>query len=482
MAALVQDRPVVRTEVRGAVARLWGSAEGEIVISGPAGTGKTRGILTWIHQRCSQEAVRVLFLRKTLESLKASALVTYRDEVLHDFDGKRSAADGVSYFGGNNIIPAQFTYEDTGSVIVCGGMDRPSKVLSTDYDIIFTNESTELTLEQWELLTGRTDRPRLGPQRARSLVIGDCNPDAPTHWIKLRGDEGKLKLWPTTHRDNPAMWDRTTGQWTRAGRIYLQRLSGLTGVRRLRYLLGVWAAAEGQVYDAWRDELHVVERAAVAAQLAGAWHFGTADWGWTNPGGLQVYAVDGDERLYQVAEVYRTRRPVEGWWVPQAVALSEQFGFRDWVCDPAEPQYIAQFRAAGLNARGAVNDLMPGITAVQDRLAVAGDGRPRLFIVRDALRERDEDLAAAKQPCSTLEEIPQYVWARDAAGRPLTKERPVDAFNHGLDQVRYAVAEIDIRGARRLQAPAPVAGETWFRGGAEPSFGGAETWGNDPWR
>ena len=481
MVAQAVERPVARVEFRGAMASLWGQAAGEIVISGPQGTGKTRQILEWIHQRCGQERLRVLFLRQTLESLKAAALVTFQEQVLYGFDGKQSTADGVTYFGGNNITPAQFTYEETGSVIILGGMDRPSKVLSTEYDIIYVNECTELTLAQWEQLGGRTDRPRLGPARPRSLLLGDCNPDAPTHWIKLRADEGALQLWPTTHHDNPAMWDVAQRQWTAAGRRYLARLKSYTGVRRLRYLHGIWAAAEGQVYDAWRDDLHVVEREAVAARLAGAWHFGTADWGWTNPGVLQVYAVDGDERMYQVAEVYRTRRPVEGWWVPQAEQLSERFRFRDWVCDPAEPQYIAQFRAAGLNARGAVNDLMPGITAVQDRLAVAGDGRPRLFIVRDALLERDEELVANKQPCSTLQEIPQYVWAKDAAGRLLTKERPADKFNHGLDGLRYAVAEVDIRGARRLQAPAPVTGETWFHGGAESSFGGSSEWGADPW-
>ena len=71
---------------------------------------------------CQQERLRVLFLRKTLVSLTASALVTFQEQVLHKFDGKRSLADGVTYFGGNNITPAQFTYEDTGSTIVVGGM------------------------------------------------------------------------------------------------------------------------------------------------------------------------------------------------------------------------------------------------------------------------------------------------------------------------------------------------------------------------
>lgn len=445
MVAQVADVPVVRTQMRGALARLWTLQGGEVVISGPAGTGKTRGILDWIHQRCGQEKLRVLMVRKTLESLKASALVTYQDQVLYQFDGKRSVADGVTYFGGNNIIPAQFTYEDTGSVIILGGMDRPSKVLSTEYDIIYANETTELTLNQWELLGGRTDRPRLGPERPRSLLIGDCNPDAPTHWIKLRADEGKLKLWPTTHRDNPAMWDIGRGEWTRAGRIYLSRLLGFTGVRRLRMLLGVWAAAEGQVYDAWRDITHVADPLLVTDRLRHSWCFGTADWGWTNPGVLQVWAVDHDDRLLLVAEHYHTRKTVDGWWVPRAVELTDRYGVQQWCCDPSEPQYIELFRNAGLNAGPAVNDLLPGITAVQERLRVDGSGAPRLMIAADALLERDEALVEAKLPWSTLQEIPEYVWARNAGGL-LLKEKPVDQNNHGLDSLRYACAHLDLSG------------------------------------
>lgn len=469
MVAQLAERPTVRIEVRGAMRRLWEQPTGEVVISGPAGTGKTRGILDWIHHRCAEEKLRVLIVRKTLESLKTSALVTYQEQVLYRFDGKHSVADGVSYFGGNTIIPAQFTYEDTGSVIILGGMDRPSKVLSTEYDVIYANEATELTLDQWELLGGRTDRPRLGPDRPRSLLLGDCNPDAPTHWIKQRANVGKLKLWPTTHQDNPAMWDIEREQWTRAGRIYLSRLLGFTGVRYLRMVLGVWAAAEGQVYDAWRDVTHVASPDDVQAFLERRpWFFGAADWGWVNPGVLQVYGVDRDGRMLMVAEHYHTHKTVDGWWVPRAVELSQRYGFNDWVCDPAEPQNIELFKRAGLNARGAINDLLPGISAVQERLAVA-NGRPRLMIAENALLERDEALVAAKLPWSTLQEIPEYVWARDVTGK-LLKEKPVDRNNHGMDTLRYAVAHLDLKGGvvrpldpRLVAAWGGGAGTSWGR-------------------
>lgn len=438
VAALHPTPEVVRTEIRGGAAKLWrGNVEGEIIISGPAGTGKTRAILEWVHHRCANERLRVLILRKTLESLKESALVTYQEQVLHGFDGRRSALDGVSYFGGNTIRPARFTYEVTGSVIVLGGLDNPGKIKSTEYDIIYVNEASELTLDQWESLTSRSDRPTLDATRKPAVVVGDTNPDAPTHWIKAREADGSTALWPSEHKDNPAMWDRVAGQWTASGKRYMARLDKLTGVRYQRLRLGKWVSAEGQVYEAWSDATHLVDREAVADRLASAWHIGAADWGWTKPGVLQVWAIDGDERMVEVAEHFHTRRSVPGWWAPEAKRLTERYGVRVWLCDPSEPEYIAQFRAAGLNAVGATNDILPGINEIEDRLVVQDDGLPRLQIVKDALIERDEELVQAGEPWSTVQEIPRYVWPKSSSGA-VVKDRPVDAYNHGLDSARYA--------------------------------------------
>lgn len=439
---------VIRTEIRGGAAKLWQGAEGEIIISGPAGTGKTRAILEWIHHRCAKERLRVLILRKTLESLKESALVTYQEQVLHEFDGRRSALDGVNYFGGNSIRPARFTYELTGSIVVLGGLDNPRKVKSTEYSIIYVNEASELTLDEWESLTSRADRPTL-EARPDCVVVGDTNPDAPTHWIKLRAEQGATELWPSIHEDNPAMWDRAAQQWTESGKRYMARLDKLTGVRYQRLRLGKWVAAEGQVYEAWRDDVHLVSRESIQSRLDSAWYFGTADWGWTKPGVLHVWAVDNDGRMILVAEHFHTRRSVPGWWVPKAVELSTRYGFWKWLGDPSEPEYIEQFKAVGLDAEGAVNDILPGINEIEDRLTVQDDGLPRLQIVHDALLERDDELVQAAEPWCTVQEIPRYVWPKNGAGG-INKDKPVDAYNHGMDAMRYGAMHLATRVQPRI--------------------------------
>jgi phage terminase large subunit len=93
--------------------------------------------------------------------------------------------------------------------------------------------------------------------------------------------------------------------------------------------------------------------------------------------------------------------------------------------------------------------LSPGIQAVQARLPKAGDGKPRLFLFRDALVRRDPALDQAKKPVSTEDEFDSYVW--DLACGRKKGEEPLDKDNHGLDALRYAVAHHDLAASGRFR-------------------------------
>ncbi|MBU2249146.1 MAG: terminase, partial [Gammaproteobacteria bacterium] len=83
-----------------------------------------------------------------------------------------------------------------------------------------------------------------------------------------------------------------------------------------------------------------------------------------------------------------------------------------------------------------------GIQAVKDRLAIAGDGKPRIFIMRGALVEEDESLAMARKPICTEQEVVAYAWPKTTDGRPI-KEQPVKVDDHGMDAMRYMVKYLD---------------------------------------
>lgn len=431
------DRRKVQYRPYGEARDFLACKDPEALYEGPAGTGKSFACLWKLHMAMLKyPGARGLIVRKTLVSLTASGLVTFMQRVLP------AGNFGVTFFGGSKAEPAQFKYPN-GSRIVVGGMDNPSKIMSAEYDLAYVQEATELTENDWESITTRL---RFGVMPYQQL-IADCNPAGPTHWLNQRCNLGLTTRFGSRHQDNPTLFDHARGEWTERGLAYVATLDRLTGVRYQRLRLGQWVAAEGQVYDSWDPKVHVVKREDYADVLSQAWHFGSCDWGYTNPGVLQAWAVDYDGRMFLDRELYMTRKPVEGWWIPRAIELSNELDIREWVCDPSEPAFIAQFNAAGLNATPANNAILPGITAVQNRLS--GPTGPRIFILEDALIERDEALVEAKQPWATVQEIPEYVWAKNVGGETL-KDKPVDAFNHGLDALRYAVAHLDLNGSGEI--------------------------------
>src|SRR3954454_3285672 len=78
----IPDSRHERTDVRLKRAIESGQLPKELVICGPAGTGKTYPIVSVIHDLCKRYPLRVLVLRATRVSLTESVLVTYESEIL----------------------------------------------------------------------------------------------------------------------------------------------------------------------------------------------------------------------------------------------------------------------------------------------------------------------------------------------------------------------------------------------------------------
>lgn len=447
-------------ELRGAALQLVNDRSKELLISGAAGTGKSRAVLEKIHLVCLMtRGVRALIMRRTARSLATSALRTWERDVV-----KEAMRDGsVWFYGGSAREPAQYRYSN-GSAVVIGGLDDSMKVMSTEYDIAFIQECTEVTEEDWENVNTRLRNGAISFQQ----IIGDCNPSSPNHWLLERAASGKLKHLVSQHEDNPRYF--TAGRTpTDEGSAYIERLDSLTGVRYLRLRKNIWAAAEGVIYDGFDPAIHVIPRFDPPTSWERIW---AIDFGYTNPFCWQDWALDGDGRAYLIREIYFSERLVEdharqirgllglgeldrngraGKYEGPARAPWEKVRPSTIVCDHDAEDRATFERHMGMGTRPANKGVVAGIEAVASRFKLAGDGRPRLQLFDDALIELDAKLKDKKLPTRTAEEIPGYIWAPEPPSQDRKDRAPVKRSDHGCDTARYFVCEADLHGKTRVR-------------------------------
>ena len=458
-------------EARGACLRIFSMKDAELLISGPAGTGKSRACLEKVLMMCLRTPnIRAAILRKTLASLGSTALVTWRNYV-----AKEALATGECvYYGGSAQEPPQYRFKN-GSTVTIGGMDRPTRIMSSEYDIIYVQEATELTLEDIEFINTRLRNWRVSFQQ----LLMDCNPAGDTHWLKLRANDGKTKLIESRHEDNPVLfnYDPVTKLHTvtEKGAAYIAKLDALTGVRHKRLRLGLWVSAEGIIYEGYDPAKHVVDwefdENGERIQLPDEWErYWVIDFGFVHPFVCQWWAVDPDGNAYMYREIYYTHRTVEehaATMLAQVTHKEEEKWYdhfnKRWrtrektiwleprptaiICDWDAQARRTLEKHLGMGTQAANKDVDTGIDLVQDRWKVFPDGTTRMFYMADTLVEKDPRLVEDLRPTCTKEEIPNYRWKIMPDGR--TKSEPVKQDDDGMDTTRYLVMHLDFKGKAR---------------------------------
>lgn len=412
----------------------------EILIEGPAGTGKTRGLCEWTHAMCLMNpGIRVLWARYTLTSLRQSVQVTFEQKVL----GPNSRLTQ----GASREHRTSYKYAN-GSEIVLGGL-QPTEItrtFSTEYDIIVVFEAIEITRDTWEKLA-RANRNAAMPWQVR---VADTNPGSEYHWLNQSfpagvrdiagAQSGPMLRLLSRHEDNPAVTE-----------AYLRKLRRLQGANRARMYEGRWVSAEGQVWPRFDPPIHMVDLIADApdehprdrnGKLQFVAHAISIDWGFRHPGVMQVWGLDEAMRAYRIAEIYRTGQTRE-WWADRFDEFVAEFGVRRGFADGEERTTIESFndrlaqRGLPRFLRAADKSRMVGLDMVNSALDAQADGRPRMFFVRHANRYVDHELQEKGLPTRTEEEIPSYVWRKAEDGRQVKEETDPLCADHGCDATRY---------------------------------------------
>ena len=290
-------------------------AEEEALYGGAAGGGKSEALIIEALRQVHIPHYRALILRKTYPEL--SELIDKSRKYYPP------AFPGCKY----NETKHAWTFP-SGARITFGAMQREAdkhKYQGRAFDFIGFDELTHFTYDQYSYLVSR-NRPNGAGTRV--YMRATANPGGVGHgWVKERfitaappmtpiidtvqvvfpdghrePREKRRIFVPSTVFDNTALMENDPD--------YVARLASMPEADREALLYGNWDSFSGQVFTEWRNDpahyhdrlwTHVIEPFKIPA----SWKlYRGFDFGYARPFSVGWYAVDHDNRLYRIRELY----------------------------------------------------------------------------------------------------------------------------------------------------------------------------------
>ena len=274
----------------------------------------------------------------------------------------------------------------------------------------------------------------------------NCNPDGPYHWFKqnwinksvgylgkervreiqkeaaAEGREPDLKKLLYAHftmHDNLSL----------AEEIKARYRSMYIGVFFKRYILGLWAMAEGIIYDMFDEKKHVVDTRKLAEDYTKQtgydfWtqeRYVSCDYGTQNPTAFLLWNKAADGRWYCRKEYYysgreKGRQKTDKEYSEDLTRWLAGMSVRSVVLDPAAASFKAQLEKDGYKVKKAKNDVLDGIRFVATLL--------------------NQGSILFDRSCTNLiMEFGSYIW--DAKAAEHGEDKPVKEHDHALDAARY---------------------------------------------
>lgn len=349
-----------------------------VVEQGGTRSGKTYNILLWIiASYCVKNTGKTItIVRKTFPAVRGTVM---RDL----FDILKSY--GLYY----EEFHSKSTYEYflNGNRIEFISLDQPTKIRGRKRDLLFINEANELNFEDWQQLIFRT---------TEKIVI-DYNPSEEFHWIYdkvLERDD--VEFYQTTYKDNTFLSEVIVKE--------IERLKHIDEEYWRVYGLGERGRSRSLVFN-----FTTTPSIPPTAKLVGR----GLDFGFSNDSSALVETYIEGDNMYARELIYRTGMTNQD--------LGNEFkrlglDRRDEIwCDSAEPKSIEELNRMGFNTKrtykGSINI---GIDMIR---------RYKLYVTDDSI--------------NMIKELRNYKYVEDKNGQLTNK--PVDAFNHSLDALRYSV-------------------------------------------
>lgn len=278
----------------------------------------------------------------------------------------------ASLFGNDYLVTSSRKMDEKskdailfGHRIYFGGMNDKEaikRILGKSYKGILCDEVTSLTEEQFDLLQGRL---RGEPPH---WFEGSCNPQGPTHWLKLRLDadtKNSLHLDTWSMRDNICTW--ADSYYRGLMEQYKNQPAYLA-----RYVYGEWSAADNMVYgDTFDSKYHIIDSTELIGAQYKYFKIGI-DFGMENPTvALLCGVMPGGEHII-----------LDEWYRPHAKNLDELTQNIIRMCqhtpgkivgiyvDPSAAVLIKDLKKKGIGqVKKANNNVIDGIQSVNTLLS-----------------------------------------------------------------------------------------------------------------
>lgn len=351
-----------------------------LVEQGGTRSGKTYNILMWIiYDYCtSNKGKTIAIVRKTLPSLKGSAMRDFIEILMNANlynEAYHNKSDNEYILHGNRV---EFI-----------SVDQPQKIRGRKRNLLFINEANELALEDWRQLSFRTTE----------RIILDFNPSDEFHWLYdevIPRDD--TEFHQTTYLDNPFLEKEVIDE--------IERLKDIDENYWRVYGLGERGQSRSLVF-----QFSECNKIPEEAELVG---YGL-DFGYSADPTSLIATYKMKDSLYVDELIYQ--KGMTNSEIANTIKSLELSRYTVIWADSAEPKSIAELKAFGINAKPTAK------------------GADSINVGIDMIRRYQ--LHATSRSVNLIKELRNYKYKETDNGQITNK--PIDAFNHACDALRYSV-------------------------------------------